>query len=110
MRVRLGGGGQCAVEAPLGTQAVGARVRVAVRSGDIMLATEEPRGLSARNLIGGHITRVEPRAEQTLVHVEAGVIWAAGVTRRSVNEMGLEVGRPVWLAFKTYAVRVFEED
>jgi molybdopterin-binding protein len=109
MRVRLDGGAECSVEAPLGRQAEGARVRVAVRSGDIMLATAEPRGLSARNLLRGRVTRVEPRAEQTLVHVEAGVTWAAGVTRQSLQELGLETGRPVWLAFKTYAVRVFDE-
>jgi molybdopterin-binding protein len=111
MRVRLDADGAgCTVEAPLGRQAEGARVRVAVRSGDIMLATSEPRGLSARNLLPGRVARVEPRAEQTLVHVEAGVNWAAGLTRQSLQELGLETGRPVWLAFKTYAVRVFDTE
>jgi len=109
MRVRLGGGGGCTVEAPLGRQAAGARVRVAVRSADLVLATAEPRGLSARNLLRGRVARVEPRAGQTLVHVEAGVTWAASVTRQSLRELELETGKPVWLAFKTYAVRVLEE-
>jgi molybdate transport system ATP-binding protein len=109
MRVRLEAGGECLVEAPLGRQPAGGRVRVAVRSGDIMLATEEPRGLSARNLLRGRVARVEHRAEQTLVHVEAGVNWAAGVTRQSLQDLELETGKPVWLAFKTYAVRVFDE-
>src|SRR3712207_7094923 len=55
-------------------------------------------------------SRVEPRAEQTLVHVRAGVHWVAGVTRQSLHELRLEAGQPVWLAFKTYAVRVFDAD
>jgi molybdate transport system ATP-binding protein len=116
MRVELarpptagGGGGACAVEAPLGPQPEGARVCVAVRSGDVLLAAEEPRGISARNLLAGRVTRVEPRAGQTLVHVDAGVEWVAGVTRQSLGELQIEAGKPVWLAFKTYAVRVFDE-
>jgi len=110
MRVRVcEGEGVCYVEAPLGRRPVGARVRVAVRAGDIVLATAEPRGLSARNLLRGRVARVEPRAAETLVHVAAGVHWAAAVTRQSLQELGLEAGKPVWLAFKTYSVRVFED-
>jgi len=109
MRVGLGGGA-CRVEVPLGRHAPGARVCVAVRSGDIMLAREEPRGLSARNLLAGRVARVELRAEQTLVHVAAGVNWVAGVTRHSLQELQLDIGRPVWLAFKTYSVRVFDAE
>jgi molybdate transport system ATP-binding protein len=109
MRVRVGEGA-CVLEVPLGRQAAGARVSVAVRSGDIMLATAEPRGLSARNLLAGRVAGVEPRAEQTLVRVAAGVSWVAGVTRQSLQELQLEAGRPVWLAFKTYAVRVFDAE
>ncbi|HWS55941.1 MAG TPA: TOBE domain-containing protein, partial [Pyrinomonadaceae bacterium] len=109
MRVSVGGGG-CVVEAPLGRQAAGARVTLAVRSGDIMLATSEPRGLSARNVLPGRVSRVEPGAEQTLVRVRSGVEWVAGVTRQSLHELQLETGRPVWLAFKTYSVRVFDDD
>jgi molybdate transport system ATP-binding protein len=111
MRVELrGAGGACRVETPLGRQPVGARVTLAVRSGDIMLAAEEPRGLSARNLLAGRIARVEHRAEQTLLHVSSGVEWAASVTRQSIRELGLDVGRPVWLAFKTYSVHVLDTE
>nr|MDQ3805296.1 TOBE domain-containing protein [Acidobacteriota bacterium] len=64
----------------------------------------------ARNLLAGRVARVEPRAEQTLVHVHAGVSWVAGVTRQSLQELQLETGQPVWLAFKTYSVRVFDAE
>jgi molybdate transport system ATP-binding protein len=104
------GGASCRVEVPLGRAREGGRVTVAVRSGDVLLATEEPRGLSARNVLRGRVSAVERRASETLVRVESGVVWAASVTRQSVEELRIEVGRPVWLAFKTYSCRLFEGD
>jgi molybdate transport system ATP-binding protein len=113
VRVEQGGvheeqGGACRVEVPLGRARAGARVCVAVSSGDVLLATEEPRGLSARNVLAGRVARVEERAEQTLVHVTSGVTWAASVTRQSVREMKIETGKQVWLAFKTYSCRLLD--
>jgi len=101
-------GGACRVEVPLGRARAGARVCIAVSSGDVLLATEEPRGLSARNVLAGRVARVEERAEQTLVHVTSGVTWAASVTRQSVREMKIETGKQVWLAFKTYSCRLLD--
>jgi molybdate transport system ATP-binding protein len=99
----------CRVEVPLGGAQLGGRVRLAVRSGDILLATAEPRGLSARNVLRGRVERVERRAEQTLVHVRSGVLWAAGVTHQSVQELGLRAGADVWLAMKTMSFSVLDE-
>jgi molybdate transport system ATP-binding protein len=111
MLVELGAGTEmCRVEVPLGRTRVGAPVTVAVRSGDILLATDEPRGLSARNLLRGRVERVERRAEQTLVHVRSGVSWAASVTHQSVRDLSLEAGAHVWLAFKTFSCSVLDAD
>ena len=99
----------CRVEVPLGRAREGARVCVAVSSGDVLLATEEPRGLSARNVLAGRVARVEGRAAQTLVHVTSGVNWAASVTRQSLREMKIEKGKQVWLAFKTYSCRLLDD-
>ena len=109
VELAAGDGGTCRVEVPLGRGVgVGARVTVAVRSGDILLATERPRGLSARNVLAGTVSALEERGDQTLVRVRAGVEWAASVTRQSVIELGLAKGKEVWLAFKTYSCRIFD--
>lgn len=100
----------CSVEVPLGRAGVGNRVTIAVRSGDVLLATEEPRGLSARNVLRGRVSAVERRSSETLVRVESGVVWAASVTRQSLEELSVDVGREVWLAFKTYSCRIFDGD
>jgi molybdate transport system ATP-binding protein len=106
----LGGGGgvPCRVEVPLGRQSRGEKVSVAVRSGDILLATKEPGHISARNVLAGRVRAIEERGTHTLVRVESGVEWAASVTRQSLHELGLAEGKPVWLAFKTYSCRVFD--
>jgi molybdate transport system ATP-binding protein len=100
----------CRVEVPLGRAHVGGRVKFGVRSGDVLLATEEPRAVSARNVFAGRVVRVEQRSAETLVHVESGVAWVASVTRQSLHDLGIEVGGPVWLAFKTYSCRLFNAD
>src|SRR5262249_40303046 len=43
------------LEVPLARGAAGAGVQVAIRAGDILLATEPPRGLSARNILRGRL-------------------------------------------------------
>ncbi|MFL6281701.1 MAG: molybdenum ABC transporter ATP-binding protein [Pyrinomonadaceae bacterium] len=100
----------CSVEVPLGRARAGGRVTIAVRSGDVLLATEEPRGISARNILRGRVSQIERRSGETLVRVESGVVWAASVTRQSLEELSIEVGRAVWLAFKTYSCRIFDAD
>ncbi len=103
-------GGRCRVEVPLGRVAEGGRVTVAVRSGDILLATSEPGNISARNVLAGRIEEIEERGAHTLVRVACGVSWVASVTRQSLRELELTGGQRVWLAFKTYSCRVFETE
>ncbi|HST53385.1 MAG TPA: molybdenum ABC transporter ATP-binding protein [Pyrinomonadaceae bacterium] len=111
MTVELSGqeGETCRVEVPLARTSEGGRLTIAVRSGDVLIATEEPRGISARNVLAGRVALVEQRSEQTLVHVESGVVWVASVTRQSLSELEIEVGKPVWVAFKTYSCRVLDD-
>ncbi|HEX3560990.1 MAG TPA: ATP-binding cassette domain-containing protein [Pyrinomonadaceae bacterium] len=108
LRAEAEAGSACRVEVPLGSAREGERVCVAVSSGDILLAAAEPRGLSARNVLAGRVVRVERRAEQMLVHVSCGVTWSASVTRQSVEELRIETGKTIWLAFKTYSCRILD--
>jgi molybdate transport system ATP-binding protein len=95
--------GSCHVDVPFGNQALGEHVTVAVPSGDILLATEEPRSTSLRNRMRGKITAIEEESNRTVVRVDAGVIWSASVTRQAVSELDLSENQEVWLAFKTHS-------
>src|SRR5208282_2929204 len=60
MTCRLGSSG-VELETPLVRAEVGSRLRVGVRAGDLLLATESPHGLSARNILPGTILRLVQR-------------------------------------------------
>jgi molybdate transport system ATP-binding protein len=107
MRVRLGETA-CEIEVPLGYAAVGNRVRVAIRAGDILLATEQPRGLSARNVIEGKITLLERRGTMVIARVDCGVTFLAHVTPGAVRALELTAGRKVWLVLKTHSCHLVE--
>jgi molybdate transport system ATP-binding protein len=107
MRVRLGETA-CEIEVPLGYATVGTRVRVAIRAGDILLATEQPRGLSARNVIEGQITSLEQRGTMVIARVDCGVTFFAHVTPGAVRSLELTAGRKVWLVLKTHSCHVVD--
>jgi molybdate transport system ATP-binding protein len=102
MRVRLEESG-CEIEVPLGYAAPGDRVRVAIRAGDLLVATERPNGLSARNLLQGSITSIEKRGSMVVVRVECGVLFTVHVTPGALRVLELAVGKPVWIVWKTHS-------
>jgi len=107
MRVRLGESA-CEIEVPLGYAAVGSRVQIAVRAGDILLATERPRGLSARNVMEGRILSLEQRGTMVMARVDCGVIFVAHITPGAVRALELTTNRRVWLVLKTHSCHLVD--
>jgi molybdate transport system ATP-binding protein len=107
MRVRLGES-TCEIEVPLGYAVAGSRVQVAVRAGDILLATERPRGLSARNVIEGRIATLEQRGTMVIARVDCGVTLVVHITPGAVRALELAAGRPVWLVLKTHSCHLVD--
>lgn len=96
----------CELEIPLGVAQKGDKVQVAIRAGDILLATEYPRFLSARNVLPGTVESLEARGTFVLVNVNAGVRFVVHVTPSAVRSLGLQVGTLVWLVLKTHSCHV----
>jgi molybdate transport system ATP-binding protein len=101
--------GSCRVDVPFGNQATGESVTVAVPSGDILLATEEPRSTTLRNRLRGRISGIEERMNRTVVSVESGVTWNASVTPQAVRELSISKGQEIWLAFKTHSCYLLDQ-
>jgi molybdate transport system ATP-binding protein len=101
--------GACQIEVPFGREGVGGQVKVAVPSGDILVALYEPQGTSARNRLRGRITMIEDKGARTSVSVASGVLWRASLTRQAVVELGLHPGKEIWLAFKTHSCYLLDE-
>ena len=108
MRVRLADR-RCEIEVPLGYARLGDRVRIAIRAGDILLATELPNALSARNLLQGKITSLERRGNIVVVRVDCGVEFIVHVTPGAERELELAAGKRAWLVLKTHSCHFVDE-
>ncbi|MEX2146350.1 MAG: ABC transporter ATP-binding protein [Candidatus Rokuibacteriota bacterium] len=86
----------------------GARVRIGIRPEDVTLApaAEPPGPSSARNALPGVIVSVTASAHGTHVVVDCGFPLVAGVTPRSVSELGLLAGGRVIAVFTASAAHV----
>jgi molybdate transport system ATP-binding protein len=101
--------GQARIEVPFGAEREGERVKIAVPSGDILLASEELRSTSARNILRGRVQAIEDKENRTLVRIISGVAWNASVTRQAVKELALAEGSEVWLAIKTHSCYLLDQ-
>ena len=102
MRVRLADG-RCEIEVPLSYAQPGDAVRVAIRAGDILLATGRPNALSARNVLEGKIVSLERRGAITIARVDCGIQFLVHVTPGAERELQLAANKSVWLVLKTHS-------
>jgi molybdate transport system ATP-binding protein len=102
MRVQLGEN-HCQIEVPLGFAALGDSVSIAIRAGDILLATQPPQGLSARNVFQGEIRSLQTRGVITEALVNCGTQFTVHVTPGAARELQLAPGQRVWLVLKTHS-------
>jgi len=92
------------LETPLVRADVGSRLRVGVRAGDLLLSTENPRGLSARNVLPGTILRLEQRDVIISATVDcSGTEFEVHLTLAARDSLQLEPGKSVWVVAKTHS-------
>jgi molybdate transport system ATP-binding protein len=108
MRVRLEASA-CEIEVPLGYAAAGSRAQIAIRAGDILLATEPPRGLSARNILAGRIVSLDQRGTLVVARVDCGVVFTVHVTPGAARALALALEQKVWLVLKTHSCHLVDD-
>jgi molybdate transport system ATP-binding protein len=94
------------VEAPLARAAAGSTIRLAIRAGDILLAIEEPRGLSARNILPGRVASLTREGATIHAAVDTGARFLVDLTPGARDALRLAAGDPVWLIVKTHSFRI----
>jgi molybdate transport system ATP-binding protein len=109
MECRLGIG-TVDIEVPLTSAAVGSRIRVAIRAGDILIANQEPRGVSARNVLRGVLTSIAQEGATTIATVDAGERFVVHLTPGGYASLGLSPGMVLWLIVKTYSCHLLAGD
>jgi molybdate transport system ATP-binding protein len=91
------------LETPLVRAEVGSTLLIGIRAGDILLATVQPAGLSARNIISGRVLSVVQRDVIAVVRVNCGVEMEVHLTLAARDSLQLQPGREVWLIVKTHS-------
>ena len=91
------------LETPLVRADVGSTLLIGIRAGDILLATVQPAGLSARNIISGQVLSVVQRDVIVVVNVNCGVEMEVHLTLAARDSLQLQPGREVWLIVKTHS-------
>jgi molybdate transport system ATP-binding protein len=96
--------GTVELETPLVRAEVGTHLRVGVRAGDLLLATEKPRGLSARNVLPGTIRRLVQRDVIIAATVDCGgTEFEVHLTLAARDALQLGPGKSVWVVVKTHS-------
>jgi molybdate transport system ATP-binding protein len=97
------------LETPLIRADLGSRLRVGIRAGDILLAITKPVGLSARNVIAGHVLSLERRDMIVSARVDCGVEMEVYLTLAARDALELAEGREVWLVIKTHSCHLMQK-
>ncbi len=108
IRVRLGDG-PAELVVPRGDVAAGG-VMVSLPANEIMIATERPRGLSARNALPAAVTEIRAVGPLGLVTADLGggvPPVVVEVTETTPAALGLEVGGQVFLVIKATSCRLY---
>ncbi len=98
------GPGPVELEGPLVRAELGSQLRLGIRAGDLLLATEMPRGLSARNVVPGTIRRIEQRDVIISAVVDcSGAEFEVHLTLVAREALQLVPGKSVWIVVKTHS-------
>lgn len=109
MRCKLHGS-ELDLEVPLTRAKLGSNVRVAIRAGDILLSTQVPQGLSARNVIAGKLSSLEQQGVLVIAEVDAGVKFEVHLTPSARESLQFKIAQQVWLVIKTYSCHLISEN
>ena len=94
---------------PTGKQS-GDEVVIALGASDVMIATEPPKGLSARNCIPAILQEIRTVDHRVLAIANIGTELIVELTEGAVNDLGLRAGMSAYLVFKSNSVRVLDTE
>ncbi len=97
------------IRIPTANGELGETVVASLASDDLLIATERPKGLSARNCIEARIERIEQAGLRRLaiVRIDKGIpSFVVEITQDAIEDLALQPQLEVYLIFKTSAVRV----
>lgn len=106
--VRFAGGFELTVAH--GQNAIGDQVMIGLPAHEILVATQSPQGLSARNILQATVREIRLRDRLSVITAEvaSGALpLTVEVTRETPKELALEIGKAVFLIIKATSCRVY---
>lgn len=105
--------GSMDITASTGQRQFGEKVVLSIGTREIILATEKPSGISARNVLKGTISalpasELHGKGQRRMVVVDCGTEVMAEVTSSAVEELALAPGKPVFLVIKSSSITVMD--
>jgi molybdate transport system ATP-binding protein len=91
----------------------GTTVRVRIPAREVILASQEPSGLSLHNALPGTVSAITDDAafDRVIVQIAlGGVLLLAEVTRDAIRRLGIAVGRRVYALVKSVSIDVIGVD
>ena len=84
----------------------GQPVTISISASDIMLALEQPRSISARNILPGVVQRLEVGDYAAFAFVDAGAEFIVELTSDAVRSLDLQPATDVYVLFKTSSITI----
>ena len=82
------------------------KVNLCIRPDEITVSLEKIE-TSARNAIKGHVNEINDTGSLIKLIVDAGEIFTVFITRKSLADLQINIGSPIWMYFKASAVHIF---
>lgn len=87
----------------------GANVMVEIPASEIILATNKPEGISARNIIKGSIQAIHIAGKRCLIDIDIGKRITAEILQHTRVELGLNRGTEVYVIIKAKCVHLIDD-
>ena len=100
--------GKAELVAPTGTRDFGQHVVIAIGARDVIVATQRPVGISARNILPGKVVSIDGEGARRVVTADCGTSVMAELTPAAITELGLEPGVEVFMVIKTSSISVMD--
>ena len=91
------------IDAPLGQP-----VSVSIRASDVILASERPNSISARNILEARIDRVDVAGRSILVHAHLEQPWISEITPDALANLNLHEDESVYLIIKSSSISLLD--
>ena len=86
----------------------GDKVSLSIRAGDIIVAVDKPRRISARNILKGQIQAIHLTESNVLLYTDVGAPLLVEITPEAVEALGLHNGQEVYLVIKSNSIIVLD--